>query len=80
MALGIRRRGIQTVKKRIDLPAELVFRFEKLPGNYDASRQEVIFGKWSQVLTELLRQYIISEEIALKEKATFELNKRERAA
>ena len=69
MALGVRRQGIRVVKKRIDLPAELVFRFEKLPGNYDASRQEVIFGKWSQVLTELLEQYIISEETELAAKA-----------
>ncbi len=65
MALGIRRQGLQTVKKRVDLPKDLVYRFEMLPSNYDSSRQEVIFGKWSQVITELLRQYIISEELEL---------------
>lgn len=70
MAAGTRRKGIQTVKWRVDIPADLAFRFEKLPSVYDTSRCEVIFGKRSQILTELLKQYIISEETSLLHKAS----------
>ena len=66
---GSRRMGGGKVKKRVDIPADLVYRFEKLPQHYDASRQEPIFGHWSAVMSELLRQYILAEETKLAEKS-----------
>ncbi len=62
---GVRRRGGAIVKKRVDIPADLVYRFEKLPQHFDTSRNEPIFGHWSAVMSELLRQYVISEETKL---------------
>ena len=59
---GHRRRGIETVKKRVDIPKDLVFRFEKLPAHFNPATGEPFFGHWSIVLTELLRDYIILKE------------------
>ncbi len=61
--------GGPKVKKRVDIPADLVYRFEKLPQHFDASRQEAIFGHWSAVMSELLKQYILTEERKLAEKS-----------
>ena len=57
--------GKAKVKKRVDIPADLVYRFEKLPQHFDHSRQEPIFGHWSAVMSELLKQYILAEESKL---------------
>ncbi len=65
MPAGTRRKNIKVVKKRVDLPAELVFRFDRLPQNFDPARGEAAFGRWSQVMTELLRSYIHTEESKL---------------
>ncbi len=67
MAIGTRREKLQVVKKRVDIPAELVFRFERLPANFDPARGEAIYGRWSQVMTRLLESYIHQEESKLGE-------------
>ena len=69
MATGKRRKGIGPVEKwRFDCPRALAWRFENLPGNYDYSYSRPIFGKRSQILTELLEAYVIAEETKLKAK------------
>jgi len=68
MPAGTRREGLATRQKRIDLPIELIYRFEKLPQNFNPATQEPIFGVWSQRLSELLEAYIIQEELKLAQR------------
>jgi hypothetical protein len=69
MPAGERRKGIKPAKWRVDIPQELAFRFERLPGNYDHQFQRPIFGKRSQILTKLIEDYVYAAELLLKEKA-----------
>jgi len=74
MPSGERRKHIGKVAKwRVDIPQALAFRFENLPGNYDRYYCRPVFGRRSQVLTELIELYVKTEEEKLlllqKEKA-----------
>lgn len=70
MATGDRRKGIGPVAKwRVDIPQALAWRFENLPGNWDRAYSRPVFGRRSQLLTQLIEAYVLREETKLKEKA-----------
>lgn len=60
-----RKDGIAKVKKRVDIPADLIYRFEKLPEHYNPATGEPHFGHWSTIMSELLRAYILEKEAQL---------------
>jgi|RhiMethySRZTD1v2_1073278.scaffolds.fasta_scaffold1589614_2 hypothetical protein len=68
--IGTRRKGVDVQRWSVYIPVDLALRFETL--NMDTSKHKPIFGTKSQIITQLLEDYVKGVESALAETVTLQ--------